>query len=132
MLSGSNASKGFWAEALSTANYLRNRTSCHSINFVTPFEKLHGHTPNIKHLCVFGCSAYVHIPSEDRTSKLDSRSLKCAFLGYGTINKGYRLLSPISHKIFHARNVVFDEFKSGFVNPNSGALQYHHSKQAPV
>ena len=114
MLSDANASKGFWGEVLANANYLRNRTPSRSINFVTPFQKLHGHIRNIKHLRVFGCTAYVHIPSEDRNSKLDSRSHKCVLVGYGEKNNGYRLWDPTSRKIIHARNVIFNEAKSEF------------------
>jgi len=40
-------------------------------------------------LRVFGCSLYVHIPSEER-SKLDSKSRQCVFLEYEKWAKGYK------------------------------------------
>ena len=55
MISDAKAPKGFRAEALDTANYLRNRKPSRSINIVTPIEKCFRHTPNVKHLitCVW-------------------------------------------------------------------------------
>ena len=34
-----------------------------------------------KHLRVFGCRAYVHIPKDERL-KLDDKAKECIFLGY--------------------------------------------------
>ncbi len=50
MLSHSNLPNRFWAEAVSTAAYLRNRTA-----------KWYGHKPDISNLKVFGCAAYSHV-----------------------------------------------------------------------
>uniref|UniRef100_A0A2N9H2K3 Integrase catalytic domain-containing protein n=1 Tax=Fagus sylvatica TaxID=28930 RepID=A0A2N9H2K3_FAGSY len=57
---------------------------------------------------IFGCSAYVHISSEDR-SKLDPKSKKCIFLGYEKGVKGYKLWDPVAEKVVISRDVVFDE-----------------------
>ena len=38
--------------------------------------------PSYKHLRVFGCEAYSHVPKEFR-NKLEPKSRKCIFLGYG-------------------------------------------------
>jgi hypothetical protein len=42
-------------------------------------------------LKVFGCIAYVHI-SDHARGKLDPKSLKCTFIGYGGDEFGYRPL----------------------------------------
>ena len=60
MISDAKAPKGFRAEALDTANYLRNRKPSRSTNIVTPIEKCFRHTPNVKHLRVFGSAAFAH------------------------------------------------------------------------
>ena len=62
MLSDSGLPKRFWAEALSTATYLRNRSPTTSLPKITPFEAWTGNKPNLMHLKVFGCQAYAHIP----------------------------------------------------------------------
>ena len=63
---------------------------------------------------MFGSAAFVHIPRENKSSKLGKRSEQCVFLGYGKLNKGYRLWNPVTHKIVHARNVIFNESVSSF------------------
>ena len=57
---------------------------------------------------IFGCPAYTHIPSDER-SKLDSKSLKCIFLGFEKGVKGYKLWDPINMKKIISREIVFDE-----------------------
>ena len=44
--------------AILTANYLRNRSPCRSINYKTPYEVTHEKLPAISHLKIFGCNAY--------------------------------------------------------------------------
>ena len=82
MLSHSNLPNKFWAEAVATAAYLRNRstTSANEEQF-TPFEKWYGHKPNISHLKVFGCAAYCHVPAIERR-KLDKKAQRMCFIGY--------------------------------------------------
>ena len=63
MLSDSALPKKFWAEAVSTANYVLNRAPSTPIGS-TPYEMLNGNKPNVGHLKVFGCVAYMHIPKE--------------------------------------------------------------------
>jgi len=48
---------------------------------MTPEEKFIGKKPDVSHLKVFGCIAYVHVPDEKR-SKLDPKVKKCIFIGY--------------------------------------------------
>ena len=58
----------------------------------------------------------MHIPKDER-KKLDSKSRKCILLGYGTTTKGYRLYDPLK-KVFHSRDVIFNERKCGFEEPS--------------
>ena len=44
----------------------------------------------VKHLRIFGCDAYAHVPKDER-GKLDSKARKCIFVGYPSEFKGYRL-----------------------------------------
>jgi hypothetical protein len=48
---------------------------------MTPEEKYSGRKPDLSHLKVFGCIAYVHVPDELRI-KLDPKAEKCVFIGY--------------------------------------------------
>ena len=56
----------YWAEAVATAAYLRNRTTTSALKTdATPYELWYGRKPDISHLRVFGCVAYAHIPRDE-------------------------------------------------------------------
>ena len=113
ILVNANLPHKFWAEALSTATYLRNRSPTTAVCGMTPHEALTGEKTQVDGLRVFGCQAFVHIPKDER-KKLDSKSRKCILLGYGTTAKGYRLYDPLKKKVFLSRDVIFNEQKCGF------------------
>lgn len=100
--------KKFWAEAVSTAAYLINRSPTKAIDYKTPEEKWTGVKPNIKNIRVFGCRAFVHVPKEKRL-KWDSKANELIFVGYCPESKGYRLYDEKSGKIIRSRDVVFLE-----------------------
>ena len=92
MLTFKGLSPTYWAEAIHTAVYLRNRSPNASLEGITPYEAWFGFKPKVKHLRVFGSICYALVPKEKRT-KLDSRSLKCTMIGYSDEKKGYHLLT---------------------------------------
>ena len=112
MLIGSRLPHSFWAEAISTATYLRNRSPTKAVANMTPHEAWTGSKPNVSGLRVFGCQVFVHIPKDER-KKLDAKSKRCIFLGYGANTKGYRLYDPLKKRVCHSRDVVFDENTHG-------------------
>ena len=108
MLADAQVPKTFWAEALSTACYIRNRSPTKAVPGQTPYEALYGDKPTVGHFRVFGCTAYAHIAKDER-QKLDDKSRKCIFLGYSENRKGYRLYNQSKRKVIHSRDVRFDE-----------------------
>lgn len=108
MLSDSGLPKTFWAEAVSTAVYVRNRCPTVALNNKTPYEALNGRKPNVKHLKIFGCISHAHVPKDER-SKLDSKSRRCVLVGYGSGVKGYKLYDLIAKRSLHSRDVIFNE-----------------------
>ncbi|CAL2266202.1 unnamed protein product [Prunus armeniaca] len=98
----------FWAEAVSTAIYLQNRSPTSALDNTTPFEKFSGRKPSVKHLRVFGSLCYIHIPSQKR-HKLEETGMKGVFLGYGICEKGYRIFNLETKRIELSRSVIFDE-----------------------
>ncbi|KAF2349228.1 Zinc finger CCHC-type [Trinorchestia longiramus] len=52
VLSDSKSPKTFWAEAVSTAVYVKNRNKN-----LTPYQTLNEHKPNVQHFRTFGCMA---------------------------------------------------------------------------
>ena len=108
MLLDAKLPKRFWAEAVSTAVYLKNRCPTKAVQEMTSFEAWYGKKPGVDHLRVFGCDAYCHIPKDER-GKFDAKARKCIFLGYGETTKGYRMYDDNSKKILHSRDVRFNE-----------------------
>ena len=89
----------------------------HSIwsTFLTPKERFYGRKPGLAHLKVFGCLAYVHVPTKVR-SKLDPKAEKCVFVGYSEEKKRYRCYKPLTKKIVVNHDVIFNVLGSWY-NP---------------
>ena len=90
MLAEAKLARKFWAEAVSTAVYLRNRSPTSAVKGMTPYESLTGEKPAVSNLRVFGCLAYAHIPKDER-QKFDPKAKTCVLLGYGETTQAYRL-----------------------------------------
>ena len=108
MLAESMLPKKFWAEAVSTACYLSNRSPKRSLGGKTPEELWTGQKPNLSHLRVFGCKARAYVPNNLRT-KLEPTSKPAILVGYCENQKGYRLWSHQEQKVFTASNAEFFE-----------------------
>ncbi|KAF0727995.1 hypothetical protein Ae201684_014101 [Aphanomyces euteiches] len=108
----------FWAEAVSHAMYLWNRTYSASTPGTTPFEKLWKSKPDLGNLRIFGCEAYAHVESHQRT-KFASKTIRAMYLGHEPNVKGYRLYTSSPERIIVSRNVVFNETKSFFTEEPS-------------
>lgn len=76
----------------------------------TPFEAFTRRKPRIKHLRVFGCICYSHVPSTLR-QKLDNKVEKRVFMGYENYEKGYGVYILDSKKIVLSKSVIFHENK---------------------
>ena len=111
LLKAKKLPKQYCAEAVSCAVYLLNRCPTKSLQAITPEEAWSGHKPSVTHLRVFGCVAYAKIPDARRT-KLDDKSEKCIFVGYGDRRMGYKLYNPITKKVIISRDVIFKKDKT--------------------
>jgi len=105
----------FWAEAVNTANYIRNRCPSNSLNGKTSFERWTGKAPDVKYFKEFGCNVY----TLDRTpnkGKLESRSKKGIFVGYSQESKAYRIWIPDERRVDVTRDVKFLEDEEISIN----------------
>lgn len=109
MLKSKNLPKSFWAEAVACAVYVLNRCPTKSVRDKTPEEAWSERRPSIRHLKIFGCLAYAHVPDQLR-KKLDDKGEKCIFIGYSDTSKAYKLYNPETKKIVISRDVIFDEY----------------------
>jgi hypothetical protein len=98
----------FWAEAVNTTVYIKNRCPVKALDSKTTQETLISRKLDVSHLRVFGCKTYAHILDEKR-SKLKSKSVPCVFLGYCERTKAYRLMCFETKRIIKNQDVVFLE-----------------------
>ncbi|GKD59085.1 retrovirus-related pol polyprotein from transposon TNT 1-94 [Tanacetum coccineum] len=89
--------KMFWEDSVTTAAYLINRGPSVPLGFLISEEKWQGKEVSLAHLRVFGCDSYVKVKDVAR-DKLDAKSMKCTFIGYGSDEMGYRFWDSKSHK----------------------------------
>jgi hypothetical protein len=77
----------FWADTVSMTCNLINRLPRAALDGKVTEELWTGNEVDYFGLRVFGCPAYVYIPSKEQ-SKLDPKSRQCVFLRYGKGVKG--------------------------------------------
>lgn len=110
MLQDAGLKKEFWAEAVNTAVYIKNRCPTKAVMGTTPEEKWSGKKVSVSHFRIFGTVAYALNPNR---SKLDSKCKSYIFVGYCEETKGYRLIDPLfPTKCIKAREVTFLENKT--------------------
>lgn len=108
MISKAQTPPFLWTEVVSTANYLTNRSPTRANLGISPFQQLKHTIPDLQHLRVFGCLAYVHVPKGQRR-KLDEHTSKCIFVGYSEQTKGYRCYHPTTKNIIINKDVRFEK-----------------------
>jgi len=109
--------KQFWADAVATACFLINRMPSTVLAGNMPYSVLF---PN-KSLFpvepkVFGSTCYVR-DVRPSVTKLDPKALKCVFLGYSRLQKGYQCYSVELGKYLVSTDVVFAEATPFFYAP---------------
>ncbi|GFR51225.1 hypothetical protein Agub_g13600 [Astrephomene gubernaculifera] len=109
LLQDSGMPAKYWPEALVMANALRNAAPVAGRN-KTPRELFYGIKPDVSMFRVFGCEAFVHVPSQQR-NKLEPVSRKGTFVGYERGSDAWRVL--VDGRIVVSRNVTFNERKRG-------------------
>lgn len=108
LLAESGLPSKFCAEAVNTANYIRNRCPSKSLNGLTPYQMWTGKVPDVEHLKKFGTRVLCLNRKPDR-GKLDRRCKEGIFLGYSTESKGLRIWIPEENKVIVSRDVKFIE-----------------------
>ena len=106
MLFEANLPRSFWAEAVATANYLRNRCPSRSLGGGIPYEMWEGKPLDLSHLRTFRCRAFT-LNKQPGKGKFDQRGRECIFIGYSKESKGYRVWLPVERKIQVTRDVNF-------------------------
>ena len=102
----------FWAEAMDTANYLRNRLPTHA-RTVTPEEAWTEQQPSLKHIQIFDSLLYVHIPAERRVKSDLNWTWKGIFVRYTNTSKQIKVWSTKTNSIHLISTYTIDETSRG-------------------
>ena len=114
-----------WGKALNSVAYLINRIPSNVLNFLRPLDALSVHCARSPVVLlaprIFGCVVYVHLHPRQQT-KLESRALKCVFVGYGNNQKGYKCYDPTTQRLHVSMDITFHEKELFYMAP---ILNFH-------
>ena len=108
MLAESGLPNSFWGHCLTSMVHVWNRLPTAPLPHTTPFEAFYKQKPDVSHLRVWGCTAYVHIKRDKRNS-LEPHVEKCVFIGYPTGYKGWMFYNPTTGSICILEHADFDK-----------------------
>ncbi len=131
LLQTAKLEKKFWAEALSTAVYVRNRVTSSSLpRNITPYHLWKGNSPDLSYFRVFGSKCWYVVP-KNKVRKLDARSKEGLMMGYSSQSKGYKIWDVETSKLIVSRDVTFSE---SAVDPTSTIISdtAEHSSNVAV
>lgn len=103
-----------WADAMNTANYLRNRLPTKCKEEIIPEEAWTDQKQDLRHLRIFGSVANVGISKEKRSKSDIKRTWKGIFVGYSPdTTKHYRVYAPQTRQLVVADAPSIDESEPG-------------------
>ena len=108
MLDGSGLPKGFWGDCFASLVHVWNRCPTEAVKDTTLYELWYGCKPEVSHLRVWGCTAYVHL-QKDKRQPLESHMEKCIFISYPDGYKGWKFYNPTSKCTLISERADFNE-----------------------
>jgi len=93
MMRHKDVDQEFWADAIKTAVYIKNRVTSRALPVgKTPFELWTENKPNISHIRVFGSTCWVVLHKSHIDGKFGDKAAKGVFLGYPDGSKAYKVI----------------------------------------
>ena len=108
MLQESGLPPSFLGQAAAAYIHVGNRCATTSLTSKTPYEAWTQKKPDVSHLRVWGCTAYVHI-QKDKRKGIGSHMEKCIFIGYPEGYKGWMFYNPTTKRTIISERAEFDE-----------------------
>ena len=99
----------WWEFVFAHTTHIYNCTPVACLNWCTPHETLKGELPNIDHLCVFGCGAFIYLPAMARANKMAPKSELMTYISVASGNECNFLCMCSTNAVFTAAHTVFDE-----------------------
>ena len=119
-----------WAEAVTHATYIRNRSPTQALESRTPFEAWHGSRPDVGHFQEFGRDVWV-LQQGTKPSKIAPKSHRMKFIGFLDAKKAIRFYDPAKRSIRESRNFTFgDEVQETVATVEVPGLQFEGERDA--
>lgn len=109
MLIQSKLPLSLWAEAINTANFIRNRCPTKALKNKTPFEMWNQRKPYLGFMRIFGSKAIV-LRKGVKGNKFEAKGKLLTMVGYSNESKAYRLWCPKTKTIIKSRDIRFLEY----------------------
>jgi transposase InsO family protein len=100
--------QSWWEFTVLHTAHCYNRTPLSHLSWQTPYQLLNNEIPDVSHLRVFGCGAYVHIPEARHLNKLSPKSELMIYLGKQASMKG-DVYMRTPNTLFYSDKALFDE-----------------------
>ena len=102
----------WWEFSITHATHLYNCPPMHRHNWHTPYEVLNKKQPDIAHLYVFGCAAYIHLHEDVRANKMAPKSVLMVYLGIAPgKDANYLFMRSPNNVLFISAHTIFDEMQ---------------------
>jgi len=108
MLQQSGLLQSLWAEAVSTATFIRNRCPTKYLNDKTPFEAWTNNKSYVGFFRISG-SKVIALNKGPKRGKFLQKGDKYILVGYSEESKAYRLWKPGTRRVIKSRDVKFYE-----------------------
>jgi hypothetical protein len=95
-----------WGYAGAHAAFVWNRVHISKYTRVTPYEAMRGKKPSAKHLSVWGCDGFCHVPKEQRDA-MAPKAQACIYLGHNDAQNAANVLLLSTQKVICSRDVTF-------------------------
>lgn len=114
MVQHAGAPMKLWGRAGSHAAFVWNRTHIAADTGMTPYEAMRGKKPSLRHINVWGCDAYCHLPKEQRGT-LESKVEPCIYLGHNDAQNAAYVLLLRTRKVITSRDVTYRSGRFSFM-----------------
>lgn len=124
LMFASNIPGKLWPWAVEAAVYLRNRLPT-SNNDLTPYERLTGRKPSVKHIIEFGTRVHV-VRKQDHLKKFDSRTEPAIIVGYTFRSNTYQVYLLQSNRVVQSCDIIIQPHteKTSSRNENSSDVEF--------
>ena len=123
-----------WAEAISHANWLRNRLPAQRVNLQIPYTRWTGARPNFSFTLQFGQPGYAYQYRSDtvKAKKFLPRTVFGHFIGMSSEHSLYRIFLPATKKIYICRRADFTILKKDTELPSFSTLMENVSRHRQI